>query len=71
MKAVSYTFEGETFTDCYCAHHFNLVKGDEGTTVTDAPADATCGECVMADAAYESDNKRAEIRNEMFMLGIR
>ncbi len=70
MKSVSYVFEGETFTDYYCVHHFNLVKGDVGIIVADAPSGAKCGECEMADAAYESD-KRAEVRNEMFMLGVR
>lgn len=69
MNAVSYIFEGETFTDYYCAHHFYLVKGDAGITVSEAPAVAVCEECEMADAAFESD-KRAEARNEMFMLGI-
>jgi len=68
MKAVSYIFEGETFTDYYCAHHFYLVKGDAGITVTDATEKFICEECMMADAAYESD-KRAERRNEQILSG--
>lgn len=54
MKAVSYVFEGKTFTDYYCTHHFNLVKGDVGITVADAPQGATCYECEMRDAAMEA-----------------
>jgi hypothetical protein len=69
MKAVSYVFEGETYTDYYCAHHFNLVKGDVGITVTDAPSGASCSECDMRDAEYESD-RLAERRNEQVLSGI-
>lgn len=64
---VQYVFEGEPCTGVYCAHHLYLVKGDLGITVLDGHADEVCGECEVADAAFESD-KRAEVRNKMYVM---